>query len=45
MIAPDLEPDIVGVTYMPPYHVETAWKVNLLNSAVLNITTEQPLGP
>jgi hypothetical protein len=43
--APDLEPAIVGVTYIPPDHVVTVLKVNLLSSLVLNIKHEKPLGP
>ena len=43
--APDLDPAIVGVTYIPPDQVVTGLRVNFLNSFVLNIKTEKPLGP
>ncbi len=45
MTAPDREPAIVGVTYMPPDQVVTALKVSLLSSLVLNIKHEKPFGP
>jgi hypothetical protein len=33
------------VTYIPPDQVVTGLRVNFLNSFVLNIKTEKPLGP
>jgi hypothetical protein len=43
--APDLDPAMVGVTYMPPGQVVTEQKVYLLSYLVLKSTIEQPLGP
>jgi len=45
MTAPDLDPAMVGVTYIPPDQVVTALNVNLLSSLVLNIRHEKPFGP
>ena len=45
IIAPDLLPDIEGVTYIPPGQSVTAHKVFLLNSFVLNKTIDKPFGP
>lgn len=45
MAYPERVPAKVGVTYKPPDQSETGEKVNLLSSFVLNISTEQPLGP
>ena len=43
--APDLDPAMVGVTYIPPGQDETAKKEALLSSFVLNMIIEHPLGP
>jgi len=43
--APDREPAIVGVTYIPPDQFETGEKVKRRSSFVLKRRMEQPLGP